>query len=94
MRRVRDCAKNITGVDGLISNILEMLQDEDAVRYNLRTAMENLHENANRCVRETNSMHEKFEMLLKFVMALQTSIIEQLNRLQLFSRHRYSSNPE
>ncbi|KAK6524800.1 hypothetical protein TWF281_011698 [Arthrobotrys megalospora] len=83
MHRLRGYAEYMTDTDGLISNILEMLEDEDAARYNLRTAMEDLRENANRCKKETNSIQGKFQMLLNFIMALQNAAIEKQNDTQV-----------
>ncbi|KAF3091753.1 hypothetical protein TWF102_008731 [Orbilia oligospora] len=83
MHRLRGYAEYMTDTDGLISNILEMLEDEDAARYNLRTAMEDLQENADRCKKETNSIKGKFQMLLDFIMALQNAAIEKQNDTQI-----------
>ncbi|EGX46774.1 hypothetical protein AOL_s00097g404 [Orbilia oligospora ATCC 24927] len=82
MHRLRGYAEYMTDTDGLISNILEMLEDEDAARYNLRMAMEDLQENADRCKKEINSIKGKFQMLLDFIMALQNTAMEKQNDTQ------------
>ncbi|KAF3907436.1 hypothetical protein ABW21_db0207087 [Orbilia brochopaga] len=80
MHRLRGYAEYMTGTDGVISNILEMLEDEEAARYDLRTAMEDLQENANRCKREAGSIQGKFQLLLDFIMALQNAAIEKQSK--------------
>ncbi|KAK6331950.1 hypothetical protein TWF718_002487 [Orbilia javanica] len=79
MHRLQGYTQYMTGTDGLISNILEMLKDNEAARYNLRTAMEHLRENADRCKKETESIQRRFKMLLDFIMALQNAALEKLN---------------
>ncbi|KAK6352962.1 hypothetical protein TWF696_004953 [Orbilia brochopaga] len=90
MHRLRGYAEYMTGTDGVISNILEMLEDEEAARYDLRTAMEDLQENADRCKREAGSIQGKFQLLLDFIMALQNAAIEKQNDTQI--RQKENSN--
>ncbi|KAK6538171.1 hypothetical protein TWF694_011053 [Orbilia ellipsospora] len=90
MHRLRGYTDYMIGTDGLVSNILEMLEDEEAARYDLRTAMEDLQENANRCKKEAGSIQGKFQLLLNFIMALQNAAIEKQNDTQVRQRENNS----
>ncbi|EPS41317.1 hypothetical protein H072_4800 [Dactylellina haptotyla CBS 200.50] len=90
MYRLRGYADYMIGTDGLVSNILEMLEDEEAARYDLRTAMEDLQENADRCKKEAGSIQGKFQLLLDFIMALQNAAIEKQNDTQVKQKENNS----
>lgn len=83
MNTIRATAESMISADGSIAYIVDLLEDPEDARYNLKPEIDAIKKTANKCLRNAESITEKFKYWYLVILHLhQTSLSKKGTKAQ------------